>query len=119
MLTQVSDPIIVGENAQFLATNDEFVWKIIVTPEALVALTRDSSTPISAVLLYIEVFTRIADANLSKVDAILDETVWVLQADVEAWLSSQATRWKRRRQTGAASRRVGQGPLTAPVHPSG
>jgi hypothetical protein len=97
MLTQVSDPVIVGENAHFLATNEEFVWKVVVTPEALGALTHDSRTPMSSVSLYAEVLTRVADENLSKIDAILDETVWVLEADVVRWLGGQKSRWKARR----------------------
>jgi len=119
MLTQVSDPIIVGENAHFLATNDEFVWTVIVTPEALQALTRDQTVPITSVLLYADVLTRIADENLSKLDAILDERVWVMKADVERWLGSQKTRWKARRARDKAAKAVFEQtsrPATVPVH---
>lgn len=97
MMRQVSNPTIVGENAHFLATTDEFVWKIIVTPEALQALARDRATPISSAALYADVLMRIADENLSRLDAILDEQVWVVKADVERWLGTQTSRWKTRR----------------------
>lgn len=119
MLSQVSDPIIVGENAHFLATNDEFVWTVVVTPEALRALARDQSMPITSALLFADVLTRIADDNLSKLDAILDERVWVMKADVERWLGSQTTRWKARRARDKAARAVLERtsrPATAPVH---
>jgi len=66
MLTQVSDPIIVGENAHFIATNEEFVWKVIVTPEALGALTHDRTTPISSATLYGEVLTRIGASSVVR-----------------------------------------------------
>ena len=119
MLTQVSDPIIVGENAHFLATNEEFIWTVIVTPEALQALTRDQTMPISSALLYADVLTRIADESLSKLDSILDERVWVMKADVERWLGSQKTRWKARRTRDKAARAILEQtsrPTTAPAH---
>jgi hypothetical protein len=47
------------------------------------ALTHDPVTPISSALLYTDVLTRIADASLSKLGALLDERVWVLKVDVE------------------------------------
>ncbi|WFS03397.1 hypothetical protein [Rhizobium tumorigenes] len=94
MLTQISDPVIVGENAHFLATTEEFVWKVKVTPEALVTLTQDRKTPIWSATLYTDILARIADENLTKIDAILDETVWVLEADVLRWLGGQTSRWK-------------------------
>ena len=100
MLTQVSDPIIVGENAHFIATNEEFVWKVIVTPEALGALTHDRSTPISSATLCGEVLTRIADHNLSKLDTICK---WVMEADVERLLAGQVVRWKSQQVRDRAS----------------
>ena len=57
-----------------------------------------------------DVLTRIADDNLSQLDAILDERVWVMRADVERWLGSQTTRWKARR---TRERLVGAGVGTA------
>jgi hypothetical protein len=69
-------------------------------------------TPISSVGLYTDVLTRIADGNLTKIDAILDETIWVMEEDVLHWLRSQVSCWKARRErdrapasTAAVSRR--------------
>lgn len=94
-LTLIGDPIVVGENAHFLVTDGASVRNVIVTPEALRAMTGNTSVPISRLGHLVDVFARVAEENL-LLAAPLDERTWVLAADVKRWLGNEASRWRGR-----------------------
>ena len=93
-LRPVGEPIVVGENGHFLVTDGIATRTVVVTPEALTAMTGDKVASVSEFKHLIDVFTKIACENLANEKQYGDDRVWVLAADVTRWLEGQSLRWR-------------------------
>ncbi|MBO9135238.1 hypothetical protein J5289_20760 [Rhizobium sp. B230/85] len=84
-------PIVVGENGHLLATDGELFWVVVVTREALEAVTHQFDATVENLTSHAGLYLAIAEQHLARKD-FSHNRIWVQEEDVDLWLVSEPIR---------------------------
>jgi hypothetical protein len=84
-------PVVVGENGHLLATDGELSWIVVITREALAAVTYQYDASVEQLMKHAGIFLAIAEQHLDRKDFSRDR-IWVQEEDVDLWLASEPFR---------------------------
>jgi hypothetical protein len=82
---------IVGENGHIRATDGELDWTVIVTREAVDAVSNHHGVSIEDLLGHSPAFLAVAEERLSDGD-VAGDRIWVMEKDVRGWMESKRFR---------------------------
>ena len=90
MQLALEQAVVVGENGHLLASDGELKWIVVVTREALDALTHSYDVSVELLQKHASTLFQLADDRLTRTEVVHRNRIWLMEEDVEVWLASQA-----------------------------